>query len=73
MPEATIDLKLDVNKPVVYVMPIRRLSDWLVLLEETMWKGLPSPKTSLTLGGAKLNRSVILRCAELSLLSFRIS
>ncbi len=69
MPEATIDLKLDVSKPVVYVLPIRRLSDWLVLLEETVWKGLPSPKTSLTLGGAKLNRSVIYLATRGSLLA----
>jgi glycerol-3-phosphate O-acyltransferase len=69
MPEATLDLKLDVNKPVVYVLPIRRLSDWLVLLEETMWKGLPSPKAQLTLGGTKLNRSVIYLATRRSLLA----
>jgi glycerol-3-phosphate O-acyltransferase len=69
MPESTIDLKLDANKPVVYVLPIRRLSDWLVLLEETIWKGLPSPKTPLTIGGTKLNRSVIYLATRGSLLA----
>jgi glycerol-3-phosphate O-acyltransferase len=69
MPESTLDLKLDVTKPVVYVLPIRRLSDWLVLLEETLWKGLPSPKAPVTLGGAKLNRSVIYLATRRSLLA----
>jgi glycerol-3-phosphate O-acyltransferase len=69
MPESTLDLKIDVTKPVVYVLPVRRLSDWLVLLEETLWKGLPSPNSAMAVGGAKLNRSVVYLATRSSLLA----
>jgi glycerol-3-phosphate O-acyltransferase len=68
MPESTLDLKLDAARPVVYILPIKRLSDWLVLVRETVWKGLPNPNTPVVVGGAKLSRSVIYLATRGSLL-----
>ena len=69
LPESTLDLKLDPEKPVIYVLPIRRLSDWLVLVEETLWKALPSPKLAVAVGGARFSSSVIYLATRNSLLA----
>jgi glycerol-3-phosphate O-acyltransferase len=69
MPESIADLKLDPAKPVIYVLPIRRLSDWLVLIEETLWKGLPTPNAPITVGAERFNRGIIYLGTRRSLLA----
>jgi len=56
-PQDSAALKLDPTRPVCYVLQHRRLSNLLVLAEETRRAGLHPARGPLTIGGLKESRS----------------
>ncbi|QFU20605.1 glycerol-3-phosphate 1-O-acyltransferase PlsB [Shewanella eurypsychrophilus] len=62
--EPFVDLNLDPDKPVVYVMKTESLSDIAALSEITSKYGLPSPYDDLVVDGGKTPRVVCLEGAK---------
>ncbi len=57
-PEQAAALGIDPALPLVYLLPVKRLSDWLVLIHEAAALGLPPAERPLRAGPLVLRRSV---------------
>ncbi|PSU49777.1 glycerol-3-phosphate 1-O-acyltransferase [Photobacterium frigidiphilum] len=52
------DLELDIERPIVYILPFRSNTDLMTLRSSTQELGLPDPLTPLEIGGQKFSRYV---------------